>query len=312
MKKSKVLHVTKTVFFVILLLAPLVSVGQTKRALLIGIGAQKDHNWSKINGDIDIPIMLEVLKAADYEESNIITLIDQQATKDNIQKAFATLTNHCRRGDIVYVHFSGHGQQMTDLDGDEPEGLDETWIPFDAYNQYGKQDNGSKHLSDDEVNAFLKAIRRKIGSYGKILVVVDACHSGSSTHGVGNKDEIVRGSRLNFTIPKTRAPKKKAPNTDEWITLSACKWNQTNSEYMLSSEEKKALEHKLNITLKSKSVGKLTYAIYYITMRNGKITNDKFMKELNIIVDKQRGSSLQTAILNTPKNFSCNISDILK
>ncbi len=34
-------------------------------------------------------------------------------------KAFKRLAARCRRGDIVYVHYSGHGQLMTDLDGDE-------------------------------------------------------------------------------------------------------------------------------------------------------------------------------------------------
>ena len=34
--------------------------------------------------------------------------------------------------DIVVFHYSGHGSQMTDLEGDEPDGLDETIVPYDS------------------------------------------------------------------------------------------------------------------------------------------------------------------------------------
>ena len=59
----------------------------------------------------------------------------------------------------MYVHYSGHGQQMTDVHNDEKDGLDECWIPYDACRKASATYHGEKHLTDDELNVYLNAIR---------------------------------------------------------------------------------------------------------------------------------------------------------
>ena len=142
---------------------------QTRRALVIGIGQQEDKAWGKINGDKDVVYVEAMLKAAKYKEVNITRLVNGQATKNGIVKAFKGLVSQCKVGDIVYVHYSGHGQQMKDVHNDEKDGLDECWIPYDAYRKPCKKDRGEKHLTDDEVNYYLNTIRDKIGDKGKML-----------------------------------------------------------------------------------------------------------------------------------------------
>lgn len=134
---------------------------QTKRAIVIGIGQQEDCSWQKINGDKDVPYVVEMLNRAGYSNSNILTLINNKATKENIVDAFNMLIRRCHTNDIVYIHFSGHGQRVTDLDGDENDGWDESWIPYDAYKNYNPKDNGDKHLIDDEVYLFLNKLKTK-------------------------------------------------------------------------------------------------------------------------------------------------------
>jgi len=163
---------------------------QTKRALVIGLGQQEDTSWGKINGDKDVPLVKDILTKAGYK--SISTLVNDKATKAGITTAFGLLAQQCRTGDVVYIHFSGHGQQMTDREGDERDGWDECWIPYDAYRSYCSKDRGEKHLADDEINVLLTDIRKKIGNAGKMLIVVDACHSGDSSRG-NDDDEIVRG-----------------------------------------------------------------------------------------------------------------------
>ena len=171
-----------------LIFIPVLTQAQTKRALVIGIGKQKDSAWNKINGDKDVPYVLEILNNANYEQ--IITCVNEEATKAGIVSAFQTLTQSCQPNDIVYIHYSGHGQQMKDIGNDEADALDECWIPYDAYRKPSEKYKGEKHLVDDEVNMLLTNIRNKIGAGGKMLVVVDACHSGDATRGQG---ETVRG-----------------------------------------------------------------------------------------------------------------------
>lgn len=97
----------------------MLTLAQAKRALVIGIGKQIDSAWNKINGDKDVPYVLEILNAAKYEQ--IITCVNEEATKAGIVSAFQTLTQSCQPNDIVYIHYSGHGQQMKDIGNDETD-----------------------------------------------------------------------------------------------------------------------------------------------------------------------------------------------
>lgn len=187
----------------------------------------------------------EMLTRSGY--SDITTLKNGEATKSRIVYAFMSLAARCNRGDMVFVHFSGHGQMVTDVNGDEGkrDGWDEAWIPYDACLTYCDEDRGEKHLIDDEINVLLTKIRNKIGAEGKLLVVVDACHSGDSSRG-DDIDETVRGVNDEFVIPDgRRGRRQKAP--EQWLTLSACEDFQLNQE------------------MRNPQVGKLTYALYIMS-----------------------------------------------
>ncbi|MBR2015144.1 MAG: caspase family protein [Alistipes sp.] len=267
-------RITILIAFIGLLFIPILTQAQTKRALVIGIGKQEDSAWNKINGDKDVPYVLEILNNANYEQ--IITCVNEEATKAGIISAFHTLTESCQPNDIVYIHYSGHGQQMRDKSNDEVDVLDECWIPYDAYRKPSETYRGEKHLVDDEVNMLLTNIRNKIGDGGKMLVVVDACHSGDATRGQG---ETVRGvedifetvkSCLGFSSNEQNTNIKS--NVERWITLSACESNQ------------------VNIEMKNPTAGKLTYAIYSKVKNNVFGTNEEFFKFLRIFVNMNTGS----------------------
>ena len=229
-----------------LFVTPLQLSAQMKRALVIGLGEQKDKSWGKINGDKDVPYVEAMLLGVGYKE--ITTLVNNEATKIRIVNEFQKLASRCSAGDIVYIHFSGHGQQVTDVDGDEEDGLDEAWIPYDAYLKYGENDRGEKHLIDDEINTLLTDIKNIIGEEGSMLVVVDACHSGDSSRGE-DIGETVRGVSDRFVIPVSK--RGHVPQgAEQWLTLSAC------TDYQLNQE------------LKTPQVGKLTYALYSISQKS--------------------------------------------
>lgn len=203
---------------------------KTRRAVVIGLGEQQDKSWAKINGDKDVPLVVSMLKANGF--SDVVSLTNAKATKAGIVGAFNSLIARAGRGDVVYIQFSGHGQMMTDLSGDEADGLDEAWIPYDAYLKYGPRDRGEKHLSDDEVARYLTRLRSKIGAEGVIAVVVDACHSGDSTRDLCDADSVVvRGTDDNFVIPGPWKMSGATPPRESWLTLSACQDFQINQEY---------------------------------------------------------------------------------
>ena len=274
---------------------------QTRRALVIGLGEQEDNRWGKINGDKDIPIITEMLLNLGYKESNIVTLVNEQATKEGIISAFISLAKSCKSKDIIYIHFSGHGQRVTDVDGDEKDGWDESWIPYDAYRDYCSKDRSEKHLIDDEIYQFLSDIKKKVGVNGKILVVADACHSGGSSYNYANyslgdnspengiyiKDVVIRGISIPFNIPyKSVSKKEKKP--EQWLMLSACKSYEFNQE------------------LSKPCVGILSYALY-LTSKRGKVE----MHKIEDFISKNKGPYPQTPIL-AGETGKYNISDVLK
>lgn len=273
---------------------------QTRRALVIGIGEQEDSRWGKINGDKDIPIITEMLVNIGYKKSDILTLVNKQATKERIVSAFNRLAISCKPKDVIYIHFSGHGQRVTDVDGDEKDSWDESWIPYDAYRDYCVQDRGEKHLIDDEIYRFLFKIKEKIGANGKMLVVADACHSGGSSYNFMNysleskfskndilKDVVIRGISTPFKIPY-KSVSKKIKKPEQWLMLSACNSFEFNQE------------------LTKPCVGILSYALYLISKR-GRVE----MHKIENFIKKNKGPYPQTPVL-IGETGKYSISDVLK
>lgn len=97
----------------------------TKRALLVGISdypdnkAIKEAEWPDIHRANDIQIISKTLKQQGFK---INTLSNDKATASQIRKALARLVAEVDAGDMIYLHFSCHGQPVEDLNGDEQDG----------------------------------------------------------------------------------------------------------------------------------------------------------------------------------------------
>lgn len=91
------------------------------------------------------------------------TLLTTDATADNIVGHIREAAGALSPGDIFFVSFSGHGGQVPDANGKEPDGLDETWVAYD------------RQVSDDEL--FFELARFRPGV--RVVVASDSCHSGS-------------------------------------------------------------------------------------------------------------------------------------
>lgn len=215
----------------LMLLSTVILAAQERRALLIGIGEYPaESEWTLVHGDNDVRIIREFLLGLGLRGECIGTITNEKATKKGILSALERLTKIAGKGDAVYIHFSGHGQQVTDLDGDEEDGFDEAWVPYDAWKKYvAGVYEGENHIIDDEINVCLKKLRAKVGAKGRITLVSDACHSGSGSRGLED-DEYFRGTDEKFILPSRVARKSGRSNTIEWLFIGACKSYQTNYE----------------------------------------------------------------------------------
>ena len=213
---------------------------QTKRALLMGISnypQNDDNSWNNIHGENDISLLAPTLKEQGFK---ITKLTGKDATASKIRKEFTALSHSCQSGDFVYVHFSGHGQPYEDLDGDETDGWDEAIVPYDARKVYKTSEyEGANHITDDELNGYINAIRSIIGANGFLYVVLDACHAGSSFRGE-EEEVITRGTNKGFSAsgkmfvpPIDKRGRIKIDNIDglsNVCVLEACRAYQVNSE----------------------------------------------------------------------------------
>ena len=235
-------------------------------AIVIGISKYPTQSgWRAISGAKDIGLVVPMLQRNGFPLQNIITLPNEQATKQNIKKAVYGLCEKLEKGDVVYFHFSGHGQLITDLNGDEidkdgnPKGWDSSLIPYDAQYRYNPNGyKGENHIVDDELNGWLHCIKNAVGSSGKLLVVLDACHSGGSSRGENDDEDVVRGTSDNFTIPQPK-PYINATAEDykiDWVCISACGWAQSNYEYQGYGRLSQAISKVLSPMLSQKELKK--------------------------------------------------------
>lgn len=110
-----------------------------------------------------------------YRDEDIVMLTDDAPnprmipTKENIIHAMQWLVNNAQPNDSLFFHYSGHGGQTKDMDGDEEDGFDEVIYPVD-YETAG-------HIVDDDMHAIMV---RALPPGCRLTAIFDSCHSGSA------------------------------------------------------------------------------------------------------------------------------------
>ncbi len=174
--------------------------GQTKRALVVAIGDYRDgRTWKHISSVEDLVYIRAGLGKFGFTTDHIDTLKNEQATKAAILNALDKLASTSGAGDHIVFYFCGHGQQIMDNNGmpDEDDGYDEALVTYNAAGMYNPTgDTGQNHLRDDELGQKLSLISKQVGKAGSLLVMIDACHSGSATR--TENFQIARGSDKPF------------------------------------------------------------------------------------------------------------------
>lgn len=256
---------------------------QNKRALLVGISdyqcVNKYGGWNNIHGKNDVDLLYPTLKRNGFVVSCIS---DKGATKTGIAKALNVLISQCKTGDIVYLHFSAHGQPFEDESGDEDDGWDESIVPVDAPIEYTKgKYEGENHLIDDELHDYCSRIRKAIGKEGMLYVVIDACHAGKAS--MGTEEEVIRGTKAGFTRRgKYYRPQKiekgnyynipSSPIYGKVVFIEACRSYQVNKEIVESSKHYGALSYYINRVLSNHKLTKDTKWIETVKDMMGKDT----------------------------------------
>lgn len=269
---------------VLLASASVQSYAQTKRGLIVAIGDYTGTEWRQISSANDIPLIRSALQKQGFQSNNIQILQDSAATKSNIVKSFEDLIDQSSKGDIVVVHFSSHGQQVEDDNNDELDGYDEAIVAYGAPAKYKEGYDFSKHLRDDELEVLLNRLRAKVGPAGDVMVLVDACHSGT----VGRNKGVPRGGMPAYQHPgyvpakgkadvgvfqKTENPKFDPSQLAPLVIISASQASEVNYEYEGAGSLSTAV---------SRSVDKLNAEMSYRAFFS------QILKEMSIIAPSQK------------------------
>jgi hypothetical protein len=212
-----------------------------KKALLVGCNYSTD-SVNKLKGCInDVVHMSQTLvDAFDYDLSNICILRDDSSiassmpTKSNIIATLTGLISQSANLDELWFHYSGHGSQVKDTDGDETDGLDEVIVPTDF--------RSAGFITDDDIYGIIQK------SKCKTILLFDSCHSGSICDLQWSYQ--VSGQ----TVTKTQTTNKAISANPNIFCFSGCKDAQTSAD---------AYD-----PVQVQSVGAFTYAFLYALRLN--------------------------------------------
>jgi hypothetical protein len=141
-----------------------------KRALLVGINRYKVPG-ADLRGCVnDVRNMQGLLtRVYGFKPDDVTTLLDHAATTRAMRTGISQLIASGRKGDVLLFHYSGHGSNVPDADGDEADERDEIVCPTDL--------DWKNPLGDD----WLRKTFNKLRAGVNLTVIMDCCHSGSIT-----------------------------------------------------------------------------------------------------------------------------------
>lgn len=221
-----------------------------KRALLVGVSQYQKKTvadgWWNLNTDLDLELLQKVLlEKFKFAPEDIVVLKNERATKTGILEAWKKIVAETGKGDIVFVHFSGHGASIDDDNGDEIDGKDESLIPFDYdfadANRDKKNDckipgKTCNVIRDDEIGKILDDLKKK--EPGNVTVSFDSCYSGTATRG----DYVARGGGEEAVKPEQESPsgltEKDSSFPKDYVFLAAASPRQIAKETSYDDKRK--------------------------------------------------------------------------
>jgi len=209
--------------------------GKKKIALLFAInnypGTQNDLNGC-INDQVDVIKTLNS-KFPGFDIRNYTDII---VTRSNFITVITEAIGELQAGDLLLVHYSGHGTQIIDEHGDEADGYDEAVYLYDGL------------VIDDDIGDSLKSIP----DGATVVLMFDSCFSGTVTRKVNlEKNRFVPNP---YISRKTRQNLKKRTRFSKaemkWIVFSGCGEQQTSADAYIDGRYNGAFTYYALKTLK--------------------------------------------------------------
>jgi hypothetical protein len=137
------------------------------------IGIDKYSQYISLDGAVnDAKMVADSLKAIGAKQVKL--LLDDQATRDEVKKAWDELSKQAKPGDTLFFTFAGHGAQHPErIKGSESDGQDEFYV-LGNFTESDK--NTYERVIDDDLQEWFSK-RPDLN----VILVSDSCHSGTMT-----------------------------------------------------------------------------------------------------------------------------------
>jgi hypothetical protein len=241
-----------------------------KWALLIGINKYM-IDGADLRGCVnDVKNMQAVLTTYyGFAPKDITVLLDHAATTKAMKAEIAALVAGAKKGDTILLHYSGHGANVPDKNGDEADHRDEILCPTDL--------DWKKPLTDD----WLRTTFNKLKAGVNFTVIMDCCHSGSNTRLFRAPDapsiprylpnpwdlmaeesgRALRGKKRTSLRASSPQKRKKSDAVDakiDELLITGCRDTQTSADAYIAGSYNGALTYHLVKVIKD-AKGKLSY-----------------------------------------------------
>jgi len=241
-----------------------------KRALLIGINKYQIPG-ADLRGCVnDVKDMVAALvEFHAFKKSDITVLTDGAATKKAMQAGIQALVRDSKKGDVAVLHYSGHGSNVPDDNGDEADGRDEILCPTDL--------NWDDPLRDDWLRSTFDGLKTGVS----FTAIMDCCHSGTNTRAILPPDAPVKERYLpspstlkavesgrglpKKVISELRGSPRAARKTKDLVNadlpevlITGCRDTQTSADAFINGRYNGALTYALVEAIR-KTKGQLTY-----------------------------------------------------
>jgi hypothetical protein len=174
----------------------------TPRKLALLVGINQYPRMAKLTGCVtDIELQRELLiHRFGFQPQDILTLRDQEATREDIETAFVEhLIEQAEDGDVVVFHFSGYGSQIEVSTSEGTTGMREkSFVPVDS-----AIPNRGKPVANDISEKTLILLARSLPTK-KVSFVLDTSYQGTG--------QTLRG---NLRIRSCPNPPAERPSPDE-------------------------------------------------------------------------------------------------
>lgn len=178
-------------------------------AVVVGISNYKDPDVPKLQfANRDAAVFADFLQSkagGSVPHENIRLLTDSNATISAVHMAIQWLVRTCRKDDLVFFYFSGHG------DLESISMFNNAYLicyntPLESY--------VGMSLSITYLNDITNTLSAK--TEARVVLITDACHSGKMTDNSGNVNSLVGEQLMNATKKEIR--------------IASCRFDQLSNE----------------------------------------------------------------------------------